>query len=111
MRLYIAKEDLVQAQVLSQKILKRSLEETAQEDLKLVFYNLKIVLDRDEHFLKTSQHYQEIAECASVPACSRQKMMGNAVLYCILAPYEYEQKIMMETIIKTDIIKGLPIFK
>lgn len=62
MRLCLLKEDFVSTQIIAKKISIRFFEDPTQHDLKLKFYNLMINLDRDTSFLKTSRHYQAIAE-------------------------------------------------
>jgi len=69
MRLCLLKEDFVSTQIIAKKISIKFFDDPAQHDLKLKFYNLMIRLDRDTSFLKTSRHYQAIAEPARpVPA-------------------------------------------
>ncbi|XP_017465792.1 PREDICTED: 26S proteasome non-ATPase regulatory subunit 12 [Rhagoletis zephyria] len=62
MRLCLLKEDFVSTQIIAKKISIKFFDDPAQHDLKLKFYNLMIRLDRDTSFLKTSRHYQAIAE-------------------------------------------------
>jgi len=62
MRLCLLKEDFVSTQIIAKKISIKFFDDPAQHDLKLKFYNLMIALDRDTSFLKTSRHYQAIAE-------------------------------------------------
>ncbi|XP_037949394.1 26S proteasome non-ATPase regulatory subunit 12 [Teleopsis dalmanni] len=64
MRLCLLKEDFVSTQIIAKKISIKFFDDPAQHDLKLKFYNLMIRLDRDTSFLKTSRHYQSIAEPA-----------------------------------------------
>lgn len=69
MRLCLLKEDFVSTQIIAKKISIKFFDDPAQHDLKLKFYNLMIRLDRDTSFLKTSRHYQAIAEPArAIPA-------------------------------------------
>lgn len=69
MRLCLLKEDFVSTQIIAKKISIKFFDDPTQHDLKLKFYNLMIRLDRDGSFLKTSRHYQAIAEPARpVPA-------------------------------------------
>ncbi|XP_061398039.1 26S proteasome non-ATPase regulatory subunit 12 [Musca vetustissima] len=62
MRLCLLKEDFVSTQIIAKKISIKFFDDPAQHDLKLKFYNLMISLDRDTSYLKTSRHYQAIAE-------------------------------------------------
>ena len=62
MRLCLLKEDFVSTQIIAKKISIKFFDDPAQHDLKLKFYNLMIRLDRDTSYLKTSRHYQAIAE-------------------------------------------------
>lgn len=62
MRLCLLKEDYVSTQIIAKKISIKFFDDPAQHDLKLKFYNLMIQLNRDTSFLKTSRHYQAIAE-------------------------------------------------
>ncbi|XP_054743157.1 26S proteasome non-ATPase regulatory subunit 12 [Anastrepha obliqua] len=64
MRLCLLKEDFVSTQIIAKKISIKFFDDPIQHDLKLKFYNLMIRLDRDSSFLKTSRHYQAIAEPA-----------------------------------------------
>ncbi|XP_017044248.1 26S proteasome non-ATPase regulatory subunit 12 [Drosophila ficusphila] len=62
MRLCLLKEDYVSTQIIAKKISIKFFDDPAQHDLKLKFYYLMIQLNRDTSFLKTSRHYQAIAE-------------------------------------------------
>lgn len=62
MRLCLLKEDFVSTQIIAKKISIKFFDDPAQHDLKLKYYNLMISLDRDTSYLKTSRHYQAIAE-------------------------------------------------
>uniref|UniRef100_A0A1A9VNB5 PCI domain-containing protein n=1 Tax=Glossina austeni TaxID=7395 RepID=A0A1A9VNB5_GLOAU len=62
MRLCLLKEDLVSTQIIAKKISIKFFDDPAQHDLKLKYYDLMIRLDRDSSYLKTSRHYQAIAE-------------------------------------------------
>ncbi|XP_039971102.1 26S proteasome non-ATPase regulatory subunit 12 [Bactrocera neohumeralis] len=77
MRLCLLKEDFVSTQIIAKKISIKFFDDPAQHDLKLKFYNLMIRLDRDGSFLKTSRHYQAIAEparpVAAVPQLTEEE--------------------------------------
>ncbi|XP_055912973.1 26S proteasome non-ATPase regulatory subunit 12 [Eupeodes corollae] len=61
MRLCLLKEDYVSTQIIAKKISIKFFDDPKQQDLKVKFYDLMIRLDRDTSFLKTSRHYQAIA--------------------------------------------------
>lgn len=74
MRLCLLKEDFVSTQIIAKKISIKFFDDPTQHDLKLKFYNLMISLDRDTSYLKTSRHYQAIAEPPK-PVESKQEPM------------------------------------
>ena len=73
MRLCLLKEDFVSTQIIAKKISIKFFDDPQQHDLKLKFYNLMIRLDRDTSFLKTSRHYQAIAEPAKTAPVEDEK--------------------------------------
>lgn len=106
MRLCLAKQDIVRAQIIAKKISIKFFEDPEQEDLKYKYYGIMISLDHDTSYLRTSRHYQAVMDSkiiADIPD-RRQRMMTFACLYCILAPYDNEQQDMM---LKLDKMKQL----
>lgn len=106
MRLCLAKQDIVRAQIIAKKISIKFFEDPEQEDLKYKYYGIMISLDHDTSYLRTSRHYQSVMDSkiiADIPD-RRQRMMTFACLYCILAPYDNEQQDMM---LKLDKMKQL----
>lgn len=113
MRLCLAKQDLVRAQIIAKKISIKFFDDPEQQDLKYKYYCIMIDLDQDTSYLRTSRHYQAIMDSkiiADVPN-KRQQMMVFACLYCILAPYDNEQQDMMLKLDKMKQLDESPICK
>lgn len=150
MRLCLLKEDYVSTQIIAKKISIKFFDDPKQQDLKVKFYDLMIRLDRDTSFLKTSRHYQAIADPKPVvekeekpddtaaaqaataspskekkeeevvvkpPQLTKEQIEDQkqklklAVIYCILAPYDNEQKDMMEHLAKNKTLEDIPVYK
>lgn len=70
-------------------------------------------MDQNQSYLKTSRYYLEIAssDCIANDEEKRKPVTVNAVLYCILAPYDNEQVDMMNNLYKNKILEEIPIYK
>jgi len=113
MRLCLAKQDLVRTQIISKKISTKFFNDAAQEDLKLKYYNLMILLDQDQSYLKTSRYYLAIidSEIVASDVKKRNETLVNAVIYCILSPYDNEQVDMMNNLFKNKLLEEIPVYK
>jgi 26S proteasome regulatory subunit N5 len=113
MRLCLAKQDLVRTQIMSKKINTKFFAEKEHDDLKLKYYDLMILLDQDQSFLRTSRYYLAIVESESVASDpdKRKDTLTNAVLYCILSPYDNEQVDLMNNLYKNKLLEDIPIYK
>ncbi|CAG9809949.1 unnamed protein product [Chironomus riparius] len=113
MRLCLAKHDLVRTQIISKKINTKFFNDSEHQDLKLKYYELMILLDQDQSYIKTSRYYLAIAdsECISSCAAKRKPVMISAVLYCILSPYDNEQVDLMNNLYKNKSLEEIPIYK
>lgn len=113
MRLCLAKHDLVRTQIISKKINTKFFVEAEHQDLKMKYYELMILLDQDQSYLKTSRYYLEIAnsECVADDVEKRKPVVVNAVLYCVLSPYDNEQVDMMNNLFKNKVLEEIPIYK
>lgn len=63
--------------------------------------------------MKTSRYYLEIAnsECVADDVEKRKPVVVNAVLYCVLSPYDNEQVDMMNNLFKNKVLEEIPIYK
>lgn len=113
MRMCLAKQDLVRTQIIAKKISTRFFEDEANQDLKIKYYGLMIRLDQDQSYIRTSRHYQAVVDSTVISEAPerRQKMVTNAVLYCILAPYDNERQDMMHHLAKSKMLEEIPVFK
>lgn len=113
MRLCLAKQDLVRTQIISKKINTRFFNDAEQQDLKLKYYNLMILLDQDQSYLKTSRYYLAVvdSECIANDDDKRKSTLVNAVLYCILSPFDNEQVDMMNNLFKNKLLEEIPVYK
>jgi len=113
MRLCLAKHDLVRTQIISKKINTKFFNDAEHQDLKLKYYELMILLDQDQSYIKTSRYYLAIAdsECISSSAEKRKPVMISAVLYCILSPYDNEQVDLMNNLYKNKSLEEIPVYK
>ncbi|RKP03227.1 hypothetical protein CXG81DRAFT_9818 [Caulochytrium protostelioides] len=94
MRLCLLTRDYVRAQVSSRKINLKYFKEAGTDDLKLRYYRLMVALaTQDGAWLDVCRHYSAMYDTPSVKADEAQwkAMLGHAVLYAALAPYDNEQ--------------------
>jgi 26S proteasome regulatory subunit N5 len=63
--------------------------------------------------LKTSRYYLAVAdsECVAKDETKRNENLVNAVLYCILSPYDNEQVDMMNNLFKNKLLEEIPVYK
>lgn len=63
--------------------------------------------------MKTSRYYLAIvdSECVAKDSDKRKETLVNAVLYCILSPYDNEQVDMMNNLYKNKLLEEIPIYK
>ncbi|CRL05444.1 CLUMA_CG018170, isoform A [Clunio marinus] len=113
MRLCLAKQDLVRTQIISKKISTKFFQDPVHQDLKLKYYDLMIMMDKDESYLKTSRYYLAVVDTETVAndADKRKEMLVNAVLYCLLAPHDNEQVDMMNNLHKNKLLEEIPIYR
>lgn len=113
MRLCLAKQDLVRTQIIAKKISIKFFDDPENQDLKIKYYGLMIRLDQDQSYIRTSRHYQAVVDSTVIKEAPerRQKMMTNAVLYCILAPYDNERQDMMHHLAKSKQLEEIPVYK
>jgi 26S proteasome regulatory subunit N5 len=113
MRLCLAKHDLVRTQIISKKISTKFFNDPEQQDLKLKYYELMILLDKEQSYIKTARYYLAIADSESITndVEKRKPFMINAVLYCILSPYDNEQVDLMNNLYKNKFLEDIPLYK
>lgn len=114
MRLLIANEDIIKAQIVAKKINPKFFNEESYSDLKFNYYKLMIQMDRETSFIKTSKHYQAMIETQNGSYSNHEeakKMFIYATLYCILSPYDNEQSDTMLRLSKNKLIDDLPRYK
>lgn len=113
MRLLIANEDIIKAQIVAKKVNPKVFTENAYLDLKYKYYKLMIQMDRDSSFLKTSKHYQAMVdfEVKILNNEENQNMFIYAILYCILSPFDNEQNDMMIRLSNSKLLDDLPKYK
>lgn len=51
------------------------------------------------------------SECVAKDSDKRKETLVNAVLYCILSPYDNEQVDMMNNLYKNKLLEEIPIYK
>jgi 26S proteasome regulatory subunit N5 len=63
--------------------------------------------------LKTSHYYLAVvdSECVAKDEEKRKETLINAVLYCILSPYDNEQVDMMNNLYKNKLLEEIPVYK
>lgn len=75
-------------------------------------FSLQILLDQDQSYLKTSHYYLAIVDSEiAQDEAKRKATMINAVLYCILSPYDNEQVDMMNNLSKNKLMEEIPVYK
>lgn len=113
MRLLIANQDIIKAQIVAKKINTKFFAEGAHPELKYKYYQLKIEMDQDTSFINTAKHYLALAdsETESTDNTEKKKMLVCATLYCVLSPFDNEQNDMMVRISKNKLLEELPPYK
>ncbi|XP_055328579.1 26S proteasome non-ATPase regulatory subunit 12-like [Paramacrobiotus metropolitanus] len=94
MRLCLNNKDYIRTQIISRKISVRFFEDAAQQDLKLKYYKLMILLDEhDEKFLNVSRHYNAIYKTKQIfeNLPDALQALQCMISYLVLAPFDNEQ--------------------
>ena len=103
MRLCLASNDYIQAQIISKKISIRFFESSKQQELKLKFYHYMIEMDKHEGtYLNICRHYRAIYDTPSIQENPMSKLntLKNVALFIILSPYDNEQSNMIHIILQ-----------
>lgn len=103
-RLYIATGQFEIAKVMANKIPKKLMDDEGNEFLKLVYYKLKVKLERETSYQNTCRYYTKMSEISILSEEEKQHMIVNAVIYSILSPYDNEKSTLMESLLKNPII-------
>lgn len=114
MRLCLAIQDYIRAQIISKKISTRFFEDNKFQDLKLKFYGYMIQLGQHEaDYLDICKNYRQVHDTASIVEDQTKNLltMKNVVLYIILSKYDNEQSDLIHRIAGEKLLDELPIYK
>lgn len=114
MELLVQSKEFVKCMIVSKKINKQHLDRTTEhEQLKIRFYQLMIVIDKNENYLNTSRHYQAILSTTlmETEAEERKKLLALAVAYCVLSPFDNEKSDMMHRLLRHKFLDEIPLYK
>lgn len=101
MRLNMERGDFHRVNMFSRKINTKFFEDEAQQDLKLLYYELMIRAGmHDRKHLDVSKYYREVLNTPSIraDAAKTEDALRNVILFLILAPYDNEQSDLMSRI-------------
>jgi 26S proteasome regulatory subunit N5 len=113
-RLTLAKKDYVRANILSKKILRRTLEEKDFQDCKLKFYHLMIEYDTHENnTLELCRHWMAIYNTDKVKASDEMwaKALQHATIFVILSAHSNLQSDLLHKLASEKLVEKLPEFQ
>lgn len=115
MELLIESKEFVKCLIVAKKINKQILDQNPDyQALKIRFYKLMIAIDKNENYLNTSRHYQAIVDTEQIQSDEqkeeRKKLLAYAIIYCILAPFDYEKLHMMQRLLRHKFISDVPTY-
>jgi len=111
MRLCLATQDYIRAQIISKKISTRFFENQTHHELKLKFYGYMIALGQHEHdYLGICKNYRQIQDTDKVKEDQSQllSIVRNAVLYVVLAKHDNEQSDLLHRVAEERLLEDLP---
>jgi len=114
MRLCLAIQDFIRAQIISKKISTRFFEDNKFQDLKLKYYGYMIQLGQHEaDYLDICKNYRQVHDTASVAEDQEKNLltMKNVILYIILSKYDNEQSDLIHRISGEKLLEELPVYK
>lgn len=112
-RLTLAKKDYVRANILSKKILRRTLELEGFETCKLKFYQLMIEYDTHENdLMELCRHWVSIFHTSTVQANEEMwhKALEHACIFAILAPFTNLQSDVLHKLAREKLLEKLPAY-
>jgi 26S proteasome regulatory subunit N5 len=111
-RLQLAKKDYVRAFITSKKILRRVLEESSFEAVKIKFYKLMIEYDTHENDpLELCRHWQSIFSTKTLSAAEKMEALQHAMLFAVLAPHSNLQHDMLHKLAQEPLRFDMPAYE
>jgi len=113
-RLCLDNKDFIRAQIMSNKITRKTLTEPDLQDLKLRFYELMIrFYANDANYLEICKCYQNIYDTPSVQADKPKwvSTLQKIVVYILLAPHDNTQSDLLHHIYEDKALEELPKYK
>lgn len=110
-RLTLAKRDYVRANILSKKILRRTLDESGFQACKLKFFSLLIEYDTHENnVLELCRHWLAILNTPVVQDDDAQwcKAIEHAAVFAVLAPHSNLQSDLLHTLAANKLLELVP---
>ncbi|KAK2557141.1 26S proteasome non-ATPase regulatory subunit 12 [Acropora cervicornis] len=114
MRLCLAKKDFIRTQIISKKISPKVFENNQEQDLKLKFYQLMIQVARhDESYLDICKYYRAMFDTPAIleDKEKKHKVLKNAVLFLILAPFDNEQSDLIHRVGEEKTLDETPLYR
>jgi len=114
MRLCLAVQDFIRAQIISKKISTRFFEDAKYAELKLKFYGYMIELGQHEgDYLDICKNFRQALDTSLIQedATKRIQTMKNVVLYVVLAKYDNEQSDLIHRIETEKLLDEIPKYK
>ncbi|GAA94546.1 uncharacterized protein L969DRAFT_83888 [Mixia osmundae IAM 14324] len=111
MRLLHLKQDWDQMAITSKKVNVKWIEDKDNEDLKLRYYALVIILAlHGDKYLDLCKHYRQIYDTPSVieDETKWQAALRNVVYFIVLAPYDNEQSDLLARISQDSKLQSIP---
>merc|ERR1711874_258400 len=114
MRLCLAVQDFIRAQIISKKISTRFFEDAKYAELKLKFYGYMIELGQHEgDYLDICKNFRQVLDTTIIQedVTKRIQTMKNVVLYVVLAKYDNEQSDLIHRIESEKLLEEIPKYK
>jgi len=113
-RLCLDKKDYVRAQILSNKISKKAINEPELQDLKIKYHGLMITYFlHDRQYLNICKAYMSIYDTPKIQdnEAAWKQALEHAVVFAILSPYNNEQSDVLARISLDKKLEKLPLYK
>lgn len=114
LRMTLARKDLVRAQIISKKVLPKTLLKEEFQDLKLRYHHLLIQMNSEEHkYLEICRSWLHIYDTPSTQAdqAAWTDALQNTIIYLLLSPYGNDVSDLLNRIGADRKTESLPVLK
>lgn len=114
MRLNLERGDMSRVNMLSRKINVKFFEDEAQQDLKLLYYDIMVKVGmHDGKYLDVCKYYREVLNTPSIRADQDKfrDALRHVVIFLVLAPFDHEQRDLLGRVDSMEPLDSVPEYK